>query len=190
VSALLIALALLSGALLQTASAQQPRDPLVDPPSGSAGSRFQIVGQSGWVPGETVTLTLWFTTSADPLSAGQPTTTPPTQFTVTVLGDGTWSFPVVVDEFFANAGGAPDEPGYIVVRASAASHESTNAFIYTVRSVLPAGAHAIASTGLGPSAQPAVVPPVLALFAAGVGALLVVSGSLRRAIAGAHGSAH
>jgi hypothetical protein len=164
-------------ALFETSSAQQPRDPLIDPTSGGPGSRFQIVGRAGWVPGETVNLRVFFTTSADPLSASEGA--PSAEFTVTVLADGTWSFPIVVDEFFAASGGPPDEPGYIVVRASAPSHEAVNAYIYTVRSVLPAGAEAIASAGFGPIAGPAHLGLMLALFAGGIGALLVVSGGLR-----------
>ena len=177
--------AALSSALvlfLSTASAQEPRDPLIDPPSGGAGSRFQIVGQTRWMPGETVTLHISFTTSTDPLNV-VPSEAPLTQeFTVTVLADGTWSFPLVINEFFAADGGAspPQTPGYIVVRATAPSHEAVNAYVYTVRSVLPAGADAIAASGAGPGAPRAAIIIVAAMFAAGVGSLSVVGGCLRR----------
>jgi hypothetical protein len=180
VLALLAALTLALAYSLSTAAAQEARDPLIDPPSGGAGSRFQIVGQSGWVPGETVTLSVTFTTSSDPLGAPDPAPLVEEEFTVTVLADGTWSFPLVVDEFFADAGGPPDTPGYIVVRTTAPSHESANAYVYTVRSVLPAGAEAIASTGSGPGAPSGATVVVAALFAAGAGGLLLLSGTLRR----------
>lgn len=180
VFALFLALALLSGAFLQPVSAQEPRDPLIDPPSGGAGSRFQIVGQTGWTPGETVTLLVTFTTSADPFGAPEASESGArASFTVTVLADGTWSFPIVVDDFFAPFGGPPDEPGYIVIRAIGESHQNANAYIYTVRSVLPAGSEAIAPAGAGPGAPRAAVIVLAAMFAAGVGGLLVVSGALR-----------
>ena len=178
--ALFAAFALALAPSLPTASAQQPRDPLIDPPSGGAGSRFQVVGQSGWTAGETVTLRVAFTTSTDPLNAIDSEGAPSAEFSVTVLDDGTWSFPVVVDEFFAPFGGPPQEPGYLVVRATAPSHESVNAYVYTVRSVLPAGAEALASAGYGPVAPPAGWPLLAALFAAGIGALLLLSGAMRR----------
>jgi hypothetical protein len=183
VLALLSALAIVWASSLSTVSAQEPRDPLIDPPSGGAGERFTIVGQSGWTPGETVTLRISFTTSADPLNVA-PSAAPLTQeFTITVLADATWSFPLVINEFFSADGGAepPDTPGFIVVRATAPSHEAVNAYVYTVRSVLPAGAGGIASTGAGPGAPSAAITVLAAMFAAGLGALLVVSGAMRRA---------
>ena len=182
--ALLVALAFASVALLHTASAQEPRDPLIDPASGGAGSRFQIVGQSGWTAGETVTLRVFFTTSPDPLNVAPQDAPLAQEFSVTVLADGTWSFPIVIDEFFAADGGArpPDAPGYIVVRATAPSHEAVNAFVYTVRSVLPAGADGFAAAGFGPTAPPAGLGITVALFAAGLGALLMISGILRRSM--------
>jgi hypothetical protein len=181
VFALFVALALLSGTFPRAASSQEPRDPLIDPPSGSAGSRFQIVGQSGWTPGEAVTLRVFFTTSTQPLDVARESAPLTQEFSVTVLADGTWSFPIVVNEFFAADGGArpPDTPGYIVVSAAAPSHTAVNAFVYTVRSVLPAGAQAIAGAGFGGAAAPAGLPLLVALFSAGVGALLLGSGMLR-----------
>jgi hypothetical protein len=182
VLALLLALAICWASPLSTVSAQEARDPIVDPPSGGAGSRFQIVGQSGWTPGETMRLYVSYTTSSDPLNVA-PSDAPLTQeFTIEVLADGTWSFPVVIDEFFAADGGAspPDTPGYLIVRAIAPSHEAVNAYVYTVRSVLPAGAEAIVSAGYGPGALPVSPGALFALFAGGVGALFVVSGALRK----------
>ena len=182
VLALLAALAIVWASSLSTVSAQQPRDPIIDPPSGGAGSRFQIVGQSGWIPGETVTLRVFFTTSGDPLNIAPQDAPLSEEFFVTVLADGTWSFPIVVDEFFAADGGAtaPDTPGYIVARATAPSHEATNAYLYIVRSVLPAGADAFVTAGFGPGAPPAGLGMMLALFGGGAGVLFVINGGLRR----------
>jgi hypothetical protein len=160
---------------LRTASAQEPRDPLISPQEGGQGSRFQIVGQSGWVPGEPVMLRLGFTT-AGPLAYAGPF---PFEREVTVLRDGTWSFPVNVnDELF----GAPlsDQPGYIVVRAESPGKTAQNAFIFTVNGERPAGAEAIAALGFGPAAGSPTVAFTAALFAAATGALLLLSGAWRR----------
>jgi hypothetical protein len=187
VLALFFALAIGHLAFDQTASAQEPRDPLIDPPSGSVGSRFQIVGQAGWVPGETVTLHVYFTTSTDPLNVAPSAAPLSREFSVTVLADGTWSFPIVVNEFFAADGGAPppDMPGYIGVRATAGSHTGANAFVYTVRSVLPIGAEGFAEAGVGPPGPMPGATVVVALFAGGLGLLLALSGALRRGAASA-----
>ena len=179
VLALVAALAFASASSFSTVSAQEPRDPLIDPPTGGAGSRFQIVGQTGWTPGDTVALRVGFTTSPDPLASGVQLE-PASEFTITVLADGTWSFPIVVDELFRAAGGAPETPGYIVVRATSRDRIQVNAYVYTVRSVLPAGAEAIAAAGAGPGAPQAAVIVIAAMFSAGIGGLLMVSGALRR----------
>jgi hypothetical protein len=76
------------------ASAQGARDPLIVPQEGGAGTLFQVVGQSGWTPGETVTLQLALT-PADPFAYTGPFYH---QRQVTVLRDGTWSFPIVVND--------------------------------------------------------------------------------------------
>ena len=67
------------------ASAQERRDPLIDPPQGGAGSRFQIVGQQNWVPGERVALRVGYTASDDPLTHAGPWQL---EQTITVLRDG------------------------------------------------------------------------------------------------------
>jgi hypothetical protein len=172
---IIFASALLALACICTASAQQPRDPLIDPPSGEAGSRFQIVGQFGWIPGETVTLRLALTTAADPLTYAGPF---PYTREITVLRDGTWSFPIVATE---DVLGFPfgAEPGFIVVRAEAPSHTSTNAWILTVSGARPSGADAIAEAGFGPIAPPASLALALGLFAMAVGTLLLVSAAQR-----------
>ena len=71
-SVALVCSAFLAIALVQAASAQEPRDPLIDPPLGGAGSRFQIVGQRGWIPNEALTLSVGYTTSSDPFAFSGP----------------------------------------------------------------------------------------------------------------------
>jgi len=158
----------------QTASAQEGRDPLISPAAGELGSRFQIVGQFGWTPGEQVELSIGFT-EVDPFTFSGPF---PYQQRVTVLRDGTWSFPVVLN----TALGLPlaDLPGYLVVRAESPSKTATNAFVYTVAGRTPVGAEQIADLGFGPQFRDAALPLGIALFALGTGALLVTSGEMRR----------
>jgi hypothetical protein len=158
-----------------TAHGQEGRDPLIDPPQGGAGTRFQVVGQSGWTPGETVTLRVGFAT-ADPLSFAGPF---PFEREVTVLRDGTWSFPINVNDDLLGAP-LPAIPGYVVVSASSPTKTAVNAYVFTVNGSRPAGADAIAPLGFGPGAASPVVFVTLALFALGTGGLVVVSGAWRR----------
>lgn len=156
-----------------TAHGQEGPDPLIDPPEGGAGSRFQIVGQRGWVAGETVRLRIGFAT-ADPLTFAGPFSF---EQPVTVLRDGTWSFPVVVNA--ALLGREPGTtPGFVVVRAESGPRAGQNAYIYTVNGSRPAGADLIAPLGFGPSA-PGANALTLALFALGTGALVTISGLWR-----------
>jgi hypothetical protein len=160
---------------IRPAAAQTTRDPLISPEEGGQGSRFQIVGLSGWVPGETLTISLAFTTSPDPFSYSGPFER---ERQVTVLRDGTWSFPINVgDDLLAQPLDAT--PGYIVVRAQSATRTAINAFVFSPNGQRPAGAEAIAHLGFGPQdADPGVVAGLM-LFMAGVGALLVLSGTGR-----------
>ncbi len=158
-----------------SALAQETRDPLIDPSEGSVGSRFQIVGQSGWVAGEMITLELAYT-PADPLAFAGPFAF---ERQITVLRDGTWSFPIVVNDALLGAP-LPDQPGYIVVRARSSSRTATNAYVYTVNGSRPVGAEAIAPLGFGPGAPTPGGAITIALFAAGLGVLLAVSGWWRR----------
>lgn len=158
------------------AHGQEGRDPLVDPPQGGEGTRFQVVGLSGWTPGETVTLRVGYV-AADPLSFAGPF---PFEREVTVLRDGTWSFPINVNDDLLSAP-LPAMPGYIVVTAASPSKTAVNAYVYTVNGSRPAGAEAIAPLGFGPGAASPVFAVTLALFALGTGALVVVSGAWRRA---------
>lgn len=170
--------ALFAIVLVQTASAQESRDPLIDPPLGEAGSRFQIVGQHGWIPDEALTLSVGYTTSDDPFAFGGPWLL---EEPVTVLRDGTWSFPIVLTEAFFG-GAAPARPGYIVVRAASSGQVAVNAYVFTVAGEQPAGVAALGLLGWGPRVRAPLVF-TLALFAAGFGALLALSGALRRPFA-------
>ena len=156
------------------ASAQGTRDPLIVPQEGGAGTLFQVVGQSGWTPGETVTLQLALTPS-DPFAYTGPFYH---QRQVTVLRDGTWSFPIVVnDDLFPFPLGTT--PGFIVVQAVSASKTATNAFVFAPGGHEPAGASAIAHLGFGPAGAVASGVLTAALFIAATGGLLVASGALR-----------
>ena len=155
---------------------QQTRDPLIDPPSGGIDSRFQVVGEVGWIPGETITLRLAFTTSPDPLTFAGPF---PYMREIVVLRDATWFYPIVVREDVLGFMLGP-EPGFIVVRAESASQTSTNAYIFTVNGQRPAGADTITDAGFGPGAPAPALLLTLGLFAIGLGGLLFVGGLQRR----------
>jgi hypothetical protein len=177
-TALAVALAI-SGALVPSFSSSasaQTLDPLIDPPQGGAGSRFQIVGQSGWQPGEVVTIRFAFSDVAPEAYAGQFYN----EQHVTVLRDGTWSFPTVVnDKLFPFP---LWRPGYIVVKAQSPSQTAVNAYIYTVEGRAPAGLPPLASLGSGPDAATPVFLLTLALFAAATGALVALAGAMRRGL--------
>jgi hypothetical protein len=159
----------------QSAHAQQPRDPLIVPQQGDFGSRFQVVGQSGWTPGETVTIRFGFT-AMDPLSFAGPFYH---ERTVTVLGDGSWSFPINVnDDLFPFALGS--NPMFIVVQAQSPTKTATNAFIYAPDGRLPVGAEAIAHLGFGPQHSAPAWAIAAALFLAASGGLIAASGRMRR----------
>lgn len=177
-SVALVCSAFLAIAFAQAAAAQEPRDPLIDPPLGGAGSRFQIVGQRGWIPDEALTLSVGYTTSSEPFAFSGPWLF---EKQVMVLRDGTWSFPIVLTEAFF-AGAVPARPGYIVVRAQSAEQVAVNAYVFSVDGELPPGVGTLGLLGFGPR----VTTPLaftLALFAAGLGALLALSGALRRPFA-------
>ncbi|MHB8683721.1 MAG: hypothetical protein ACYC9X_05310 [Dehalococcoidia bacterium] len=166
-----VAYALSSG----TAFAQQARDPLIVPQEGGDGSRFQIVGQYGWTPGETVTIRLGWA-AVDPLQYSGPFYH---ERTATVLRDGTWSFPIAVnDQLFPFPLGS--EPKFIVVQAQSPTKTAINAFIYAPGGRLPQGADAIALLGFGPPRASSLALLVAALFLAATGGLIVVSGAGRR----------
>jgi len=74
-----------------------------------------------------------------------------------------------------------DREGFIVVRAQAPSHSAANTFKFTPNVSAVAGAQAVGKAGFGPDAgAPSIA--TAALFAAGVGVLLVLSGIARRAV--------
>lgn len=158
---------------LRTAFANQDAELIIDPPSGGAESRFQIVGQSGWTAAEIVRLRIGFSATGDPAAFTGPYAL---EQDVTVLADGTWSFPVVLnDAFFGNA--APGSPGAIVVRAESPSNDAFATFAYTGVGPPPAD---VGKAGFGPGVAGASAMIIAALFAAGVGAMVLVSGGIRR----------
>ena len=166
---------------IRSAFAQGPSELLISPAQGEPGSRFQVVGQSGWTPGETVTLTFGFADlPADNTYAGATYH----QREVTVLRDGTWSFPVVISEDLFPF--PLWRPGYIVVRATSPSKTDTGDFVYTVEGRLPLGTPPLATFGFGPQPPDRTTAAALALLCTGTGALLAFSGAWRaRPTAGA-----
>ncbi len=172
-----VAVALLCATLSTHAASAQTLsgEPLISPATGGAGSLFQIVGQDGWSPGETVMLD--FTFSDVPVTQINGPAYHERQ--VTVLRDGTWSFPLVV-----NADLFPFplyRPGYIVVRAQSATKSAVNAYIYTVDGRPPAALPPLAELGTGPrGSNVATFAATLALFVAAAGALLGAAGAMRR----------
>ena len=157
-------------------TSQEMRDPLIDPPEGGFGSRFQVVGLVDWTPGEQVTLRIAFTDAVDPFAYAGPF---PYEQNIMVLRDATWSFPIVVrDDVLGFA--LPDQPGYLVVRADGSRHSATNVYVYTVDGARPPGAEEIADLGFGASVGGGGGVAVgIALFAAGLGVLLLASGAFR-----------
>ena len=156
---------------IRSSFAQESSGLLISPAQGEGGSRFQVVGQSGWTPGETVTLTFGFADlPADATFAGATYH----QRDVTVLRDGTWSFPVVVnEELFPYP---LLRPGYIVVRATSPSKTDTGNFVYTVQGRLPLGTPPLSTFGFGPQRPDRGASVALALLCAGAGGLLVFGG--------------
>lgn len=180
-TALAFAIACISGvALPGTVTAQE--DTFVSPTEGEAGSRFQIVGEVGWTPGEIVTIDFAFSDSPPTEDYAGPFYN---EQTVTVLRDGTWSFPVVVNrDLFPFP---LWRPGYIVVRARGDAQITITPFLYTVEGRHPVGQPPLA--GFGPVGSEIVSEVLtLALFAAATGALLIASGVLRGARASVYSS--
>jgi len=170
-----LALAFATALPLSMARAQIPEEPLISPAAGEVGSRFQVVGQSGWTPGETVTLSFGFSDSPPGNSFGGPFYH---ERQATVLRDGTWSFPVVVnDELFPFP---LYRPGFIVVKAQSPSKTAMNSFVYAVAGERPLGPPPLASFGFGPPRGNHAFAMTIGLFAAGIGALVTVSGAWRR----------
>src|SRR4029079_19765683 len=143
-TALAVALAIV-GALtlspLRHAAAESP-DPLIDPGQGGAGARFQIVGQVGWQPGDAVTISFAF---ADAAPDARFSGTFYNEQHVTVLRDGTWSFPTVINNTLFPF--PLWRPGYIVVKAQTATNTAVNSYVYTVDGRLPAGLPPLANLG-------------------------------------------
>jgi hypothetical protein len=149
----------------------------VSPTEGSAGSRFQIVGELGWTAGETVTISFGF--SDAPPGVGFSDTTYNEQ-TVTVLRDGTWSFPAVINNELVPF--PLWRPGYIVVVAESDSQRAVASVVYSVADERPVGGPPLAPLGWGPGAGGAAAHNLIALtlFALGTGGLLVGVGRMRK----------
>jgi hypothetical protein len=159
------------------AASATERDPLISPASGGAGSRFQIVGQTGWTPGESVTISIGFS-DADPGEQYSGALYHERQ--ATVLRDGTWSFPIVVNQDLVPF--PLWRPGFIVVNVTSATRTAVNSYVYTVDGQAPLGTPPLASLGSGPAAPSGTVALTLALFFAATGALVAASGGIRRRI--------
>ena len=149
----------------------------VSPAEGAAGSRFQIVGELGWTAGETVTISFGF--SDAPPGEAFSDTTYNTQ-SVTVLRDGTWSFPAVINNELLPF--PLWRPGYIVVVAESDSQRAVAAVVYSVEDLRPVGAPPLAPLGFGPkvSGSSAQLVIALMLFTLATGGLLVGVGQMRR----------
>jgi hypothetical protein len=173
-SALAVALAIVCALSFGHQASAQDGDPLIAPDEGAAGGRFQIVGQTGWTPGETVMLEFGFADVAPDSYDG------PWYHAreITVLRDGTWSFPIVINEELFPF--PLWRPGFIVVRASTGTHAETNTFVYTVGGRRPAGLPPLADLGFGRGAAPDTPLLTAMLFALGIGAMFVMSGALAR----------
>jgi hypothetical protein len=156
-------------------SAQEPL--FVSPTEGSAGSRFQIVGEVGWTAGETVKISFGFS-DAPPGDAFNDTTY--NELTVTVLRDGTWSFPAVINNELVPF--PLWRPGYLVVVAESASQRAVASLVYSVEDERPVGAPPLAPLGFGAlspgGSNQAVI--TLALFGLAVGGLLAGVACLQR----------
>jgi hypothetical protein len=163
---------LFAAACSGVAHAQQ--DTFVSPNEGSAGTRFQVVGETGWTPGETLSISFGFSDAppgenfAGPFYNEQP---------VTVLRDGTWSFPVVI-----NRGLVPFplwRPGYIVVKAEGATQTTITPVVYTVEGRRPVGEPPLSELGFGPVPSEATpwAQATASLLIAGAGAMLVGVGA-------------
>ncbi len=155
----------------------QQQDTFVSPTEGSAGARFQIVGETGWTPGETISISFGFSDEAPGEAFAGPFYN---EQSVTVLRDGTWSFPVVINNELVPF--PLWRPGFIVVQAAGASQTTITPFTYTVLGASPVGRPPLAELGFGPGGADSTTSSVVtgAAFVAALGALLVVSGEARR----------
>jgi hypothetical protein len=173
-----VTLALCSGGILvqrRTVSGQETT--FVSPGTGESGSRFQIVGEVGWTPGERLAIDFGFS-DAPPNGSYAGTFYNPQ--TVVVLRDGSWSFPVVVNrDLFPFP---LWRPGYIVVRVQGANQTTLTPFAYTVEGRQPVGEPPLADLGDGPGADgdsDGGNTLIVAAVASMTGAVLVIAGNRR-----------
>ncbi len=176
-TALAVVLAIAGAGRFSTTTGQAQQPTFVSPGEGGAGSRFQIVGEAGWTPGETITLEFTFVDAPPPEAEAY---TGPFHRTeqVTALRDGTWSFPVVVNEDVLPF--PLWRPGYIAIRARGSTQTTLTLFRYTVAGQGPVGEPPLADLGFGPAdADAGGGMMALVLFLAGTGMLATVGGWLR-----------
>jgi len=176
-TALAFVLAFAGAAIAHTNTGQAQQATFVSPGEGGAGSRFQIVGESGWTPGEAITLE--FTFVDEPPAEAEAFAGPFYRTEqVTALRDGTWSFPVVLNE---NVLPFPLwRPGYIAILARGASQTTLTLFTYTVAGRGPEGPPPLAEFGFGPGDVTGTgVSVAVVLFLAATGALVLTAGRLR-----------
>lgn len=168
----------LAYAFASTGPASAQETLFVSPTEGTAGSRFQVVGEVGWTPGETIALSFGF---SDAPPGEQYSGSLYNEQMVTVLRDGTWSFPVVI-----NSDLLPFplwRPGFIVIVAEGRQQRATASVTYMVGAERPLGAPPLAPLGFGPTGLDNAIGQLamrLALLVLGTGALIAASGALRR----------
>ena len=104
---------------------------------------------------------------------------------ITVLRDGTWSFPLVVNQALFPF--PLYRPGFIVVRAQSESKSGSGTFVYTVEGREPAGAPPLASLGSGPLDGDSPLVIGAGLLALGIGTLTLLAGARRFAAGHARG---
>jgi hypothetical protein len=167
-----------AAALLYPGSATAGAATFVSPDEGEAGSRFQIVGESGWVPNETLTIEFTFLDAppAEAESFGGPFYR--TEI-ITALRDGSWSFPVVINNEILPF--PLWRPGYIAIKVSGSTQSTITLVTYLVDGERPAGTPPLADLGFGTELDdgPATTMITLAMFALGTGALLLLGGVTR-----------
>lgn len=169
-------------ALVRATNVSSQETLFVSPETGAAGSRFQVVGEVGWTAGETVTIDFAFSDTAQ----AQTGEIFYNAQSVTVLRDGTWSFPVVINQDLFPF--PLWRPGFIIVRASTPSQTATASVTYTVAGRLPVGVPPIgepplADLGFGPGHDKGArtTAAVAGMFMLGIGLLSVIAGGVRMA---------
>ncbi len=164
--------------LVVTSAVLAQQATFVSPDEGSVGSRFQIVGESGWIPGEALTLEFTFLDVPPPAAGSFDGPFFRTE-TITALRDGSWSFPVVINrDLFPFP---LWRPGFIAIRVSGSTQSTLTLVTYMVDGQRPTGQPPLAGLGFGPQSAGQLAATLLlsAVFALGIGALLLAAGATR-----------